>query len=106
MTIGAPFAADGAARHGRASRWRPVRAGLVNVWRYAEEVFTFHEGRLLLRGVNGSGKSMALELLFPFLLDANAHPGRLSSAAKSRGGLYERLMTGLEGRDRVGFVWA
>ena len=93
-------------RPGRGHRWQPVRAGLVNVWRYAEEVFTFHEGRVLLRGANGSGKSMALELLFPFLLDANAQPGRLSSAGKSRGGLYERLMAGLEGRDRVGFLWA
>ena len=91
---------------GRLDRWQPRRAGLVNVWRYAEEVFTFHQGRLLLRGANGSGKSMALELLFPFLLDASAHPGRLSSATRSRGGLYERLITGLEGRDRVGFLWA
>lgn len=90
----------------RLERWQPVRAGLVNVWRYAEEVLTFHQGRVLLRGANGSGKSMALELLFPFLLDANAQPGRLSSASKSRGGLYERLMTGMEGRDRVGFLWA
>ncbi|MEW6155223.1 MAG: TIGR02680 family protein [Actinomycetota bacterium] len=87
-------------------RWQPQRAGLVNVWRYADEVLTFHRGRLLLRGANGSGKSMALELLFPFLLDANAQPGRLSSAGKARGGLYERLTTGLGGGDRVGFLWA
>ncbi|MGH9225398.1 MAG: TIGR02680 family protein, partial [Acidimicrobiales bacterium] len=90
----------------QSDRWQPVRAGLVNVWRYAEEVFTFHRGRLLLRGANGSGKSMALELLFPFLLDASAHPSRLSSAGKARGGLYERLTTGLEGREPTGFLWA
>ena len=52
-------------------RWIPSRAGIINIWRYYDEVFTFHEGRLLLRGPNGSGKSKALELLLPFLFDAN-----------------------------------
>lgn len=87
-------------------RWRPIRAGIINVWRYDEEVFEFHQGRLLLRGPNGTGKSMALELLFPFLLDANASPSRLSSSAKSRGGLLERLLTGSEQSTRAGFLWA
>lgn len=86
-------------------RWQPVRAGLVNVWRFQEEIFTFHRGRLLLRGPNGSGKSMALELLFPFLLDADASPFKLSSSPKTRGGLYDRVMTGEEGSTRVGFAW-
>lgn len=89
-----------------AERWRPERAGVVNVWRYLEETFEFHAGRLLLRGPNGSGKSMALELLFPFLLDANAQPSRLSSSTKSRGGLLERLLTGSEHSSRAGFLWA
>jgi uncharacterized protein (TIGR02680 family) len=86
-------------------RWSPTRAGLVNVWRYWDETFTFHRGRLLLRGPNGSGKSMALELLLPFLLDADATPARLTSAAKSRGGLYERIMTGSTDPSRAGFAW-
>ncbi len=89
----------------RPGRWRPSRAGLVNVWRYLEETFEFHGGRLLLRGPNGSGKSMALELLFPFLLDASALPTRLSSAAKSRGGLYDRIMAGGETPTRIGYAW-
>ncbi|MDX3694411.1 hypothetical protein PV726_29555 [Streptomyces europaeiscabiei] len=42
-------------------RWQPHRAGILNVWRYYDETFTFHQGRLLLRGQNGSGKSKALE---------------------------------------------
>jgi uncharacterized protein (TIGR02680 family) len=86
-------------------RWRPTRAGLVNLWRYWDETFTFHHGRLLLRGPNGSGKSMALELLLPFLLDADSNPSRLTSAAKSRGGLYERVMTGTVDSGRAGFAW-
>jgi hypothetical protein len=34
----------------RAGRWMPARAGILNVWRYYDEVFTFCDGRLLLRG--------------------------------------------------------
>lgn len=88
-----------------AHRWSPTRAGVVNLWRYWDETFVFHRGRLLLRGPNGSGKSMALELLLPFLLDADANPARLTSAAKSRGGIYDRVMTGTSDTGRVGFAW-
>jgi uncharacterized protein (TIGR02680 family) len=87
-------------------RWQPTRAGIVNAWRYLDEVLSFHRGRLLLRGPNGSGKSMALELLLPFLLDANAGQHRLSSAAKARGGLFDRLVgedTGTQAK--VAFLW-
>ena len=87
------------------SRWTPTRAGLVALWRYTDETFTFHQGRLLLRGPNGSGKSMALELLLPFLLDGDASPSRLTSSAKSRGGLYERVMGGVDDASRTGFAW-
>lgn len=86
-------------------RWQPTRAGLVSLWRYWDETFTFHRGRLLLRGPNGSGKSMALELLLPFLFDGDASPAKLTSAAKSRGGLYERVMTGTDDPTRTGFAW-
>ena len=86
-------------------RWKPARAGLIALWRYWDETFTFHNGRLLLRGPNGSGKSMALELLLPFLLDADASPTRLTSAARSRGGLFERIMTGSSDSARTGFAW-
>jgi uncharacterized protein (TIGR02680 family) len=86
-------------------RWTPTRAGLIALWRYWDETFTFHRGRLLLRGPNGSGKSMALELLLPFLLDGDASPSRLTSSAKSRGGLYERVMAGSDDAGRTGFAW-
>jgi uncharacterized protein (TIGR02680 family) len=89
----------------RCDRWRPNRAGLVSVWRYLEETFEFHNGWLLLRGPNGSGKSMALELLLPFLLDADTSPNRLTSASNSRGGLFDRIMTGSDEPTRTGYVW-
>lgn len=86
-------------------RWQPTRAGLVGLWRYWDETFTFHRGRLLLRGPNGSGKSMALELLLPFLLDGDTSPSRITSAAKPRGRLFDRVMTGSAEPSRVGFAW-
>ncbi|MGW7448656.1 TIGR02680 family protein [Kitasatospora sp. NPDC054795] len=89
-----------------ALRWRPSRAGILNVWRYYDEVFTFHEGRLLLRGQNGTGKSKALEVLLPFLLDASLRPNRLSTFGGSERTMHWNLMgEGASGKTRVGYVW-
>lgn len=49
-------------------RWQLNRAGITNVYQYEHETLTFREGRLLLRGINGSGKSTAMNMLLPFLL--------------------------------------
>ncbi|WP_020572322.1 TIGR02680 family protein [Parafrankia discariae] len=90
----------------RAARWRPHRAGIVNVWRYYDETFGFHRGRLLLRGRNGTGKSKALELLLPYLLDANLQARRLSTFGGSERTMHWNLMgDGASGRTRVGYVW-
>ena len=62
---------------GRADRWQPLRAGLLNLYRYDYEEFHFAEGRLLLRGNNGSGKSRVLALQLPFLLDGEVSPARV-----------------------------
>ncbi|MFJ7906987.1 TIGR02680 family protein [Kitasatospora sp. NPDC096204] len=89
-----------------ATRWQPSRAGILNVWRYYDEVFTFHEGRLLLRGQNGTGKSKALEVLLPFLLDASLRPNRLSTFGGSERTMHWNLMgEGASGKTRVGYVW-
>ncbi|HKN56315.1 MAG TPA: TIGR02680 family protein, partial [Amycolatopsis sp.] len=91
---------------GRAPRWQPTRAGILNVWRYYDEVFEFHEGRLLLRGPNGSGKSKALELLLPFLFDANLRANRLSTFGTGERTMHWNLMgEGASGTTRVGYVW-
>ncbi|HVM01513.1 MAG TPA: SbcC/MukB-like Walker B domain-containing protein [Acidimicrobiales bacterium] len=89
----------------RPARWRPTRAGLVGLWRYWDETFRFHHGRLLLRGANGSGKSMALELLLPLLLDGDPSPHKLTSAAKLRGSLFDRVTAGSDEPTRAGFAW-
>jgi energy-coupling factor transporter ATP-binding protein EcfA2 len=48
-----------------------MRTGIINVYQYGDETREFGGGRLLLRGVNGSGKSTAMNMLLPFLLDAD-----------------------------------
>ncbi|AXX28287.1 TIGR02680 family protein [Actinosynnema pretiosum subsp. pretiosum] len=98
--------ANGHAGTGDRPRWVPERAGILNVWRYYDEVFRFHRGRLLLRGPNGTGKSKALELLLPFLFDANLRPNRLSTFGTSERTMHWNLMgQGASGTTRVGYVW-
>lgn len=87
-------------------RWRPTRAGIVNIWRYYGETFEFHRGRLLLRGPNGTGKSKALELLLPYLFDASLRPHRLSTFGSGDRTMHWNLMgEGNTGSTRVGYVW-
>lgn len=59
------------------NRWILNRAGFVNFWYYSEEEFNFIDGKLLLRGSNGSGKSVTMQSLIPLLLDGNRSPSRL-----------------------------
>ena len=79
-------------------RWQPLRAGILNLYLYDEQVFAFHRGRLLLRGNNGTGKSMALEVLLPYLLDADLTPSRLSTF----GGRDRNMHLWLIGFDKSG----
>ncbi len=98
-------ARDAEAQDATPGRWRPTRAGILNVWRYYEETFEFHRGRLLLRGPNGTGKSKALELLLPYLLDASLRPSRLSTFGGSERTMHWNLMSSWDGTTRVGYVW-
>ena len=61
------------------SRWQPLRAGIIGIHRYDEQTFVFSHGKLLLRGLNGTGKSVAEEVLLPYLLDASIAPERIST---------------------------
>ncbi|SIO90520.1 SbcC/MukB-like Walker B domain-containing protein [Nocardiopsis sp. JB363] len=63
-------------------RYRLERAGIRNVWQYDDHILDFAEGRLLLRGRNGAGKSKALEMLLPFLLDGDMR--RLDTTGTNR----------------------
>ncbi len=73
-------------------RWQPLRAGILNLYLYDEQAFSFHHGRLLLRGNNGTGKSMALEVLLPYLLDAELKASRLSTFGGNHRNMYLWLL--------------
>src|SRR5690625_1996766 len=53
------------------------RAGLLNFWYYDDEIFDFADWKLLLRGNNGSGKSVTMQSILPILLDGRKSPDRL-----------------------------
>ncbi len=59
------------------NKWMLNRAGLLNFWYYDEEIFQFSNGKLLLRGNNGSGKSVTMQSFIPVLLDGKKSPDRL-----------------------------
>lgn len=61
------------------SNWKINRVGLVDFWYYDYEEFVFDDGRMLLRGANGSGKSVTMQSLIPLLLDGNIRPERLDA---------------------------
>src|SRR5207253_672125 len=83
-------------------RWRLSRAGFVNVWHYYENTFDISGGRLILRGTNGSGKSRALEMLLPFLLDAD----RRNMGAGSSVRMEDLMSAGAgEQNNRLGYMW-
>ena len=67
------------------NRWQAYRAGILNYWYYDEAEFYFADGRLLLRGSNGSGKSVTMQSLITVLLDGVKRADRLDSfGSKSR----------------------
>lgn len=67
------------------NRWEAYRAGILNYWYYDEAEFYFSGGRLLLRGSNGSGKSVTMQSLVTVLLDGIKRADRLDSfGSKSR----------------------
>ena len=58
-------------------RWIMNRLGFVNFWVSDEEVFPLKNGKILLRGSNGSGKSITTQSFIPYILDGDRQPSRL-----------------------------
>ncbi|MFE0457853.1 TIGR02680 family protein [Kitasatospora sp. NPDC058965] len=98
-----PRAADQPLPHAAPHRYRLERAGILNVWQYDHQEFAFGEGRLLLRGKNGAGKSKALEMLLPYLLDADARA--LDATGTGRTTLAWLMLDGFEQTNRLGYLW-
>ncbi|MBS9373013.1 TIGR02680 family protein [Rhodococcus sp. B50] len=99
-----PSALDGNPPPRFPDRWRLRRAGIVNVWHYLDVEFVLSGGRMILRGTNGSGKSRALEMLLPFLLDGDRR--RMDATGAAKVDLDELMRTGAsDTTDRVGYLW-
>ncbi|KGL41339.1 TIGR02680 family protein [Listeria newyorkensis] len=90
------------------SKWEVNRVGLINFWYYDEEYFEFADGKMLLRGSNGSGKSVTMQSLFPVLLDGKTIANRLDSFG-SRARKMEEYLLGEENvtklNDRTGYLF-
>ena len=84
-------------------RWHLHRAGILNVYQYGDETIDLTGGRLLLRGVNGSGKSTAMNMLLPFLIDADVR--RIDAAGEQTGVLRSWMLSGREEPNPVGYLW-
>jgi uncharacterized protein (TIGR02680 family) len=88
-------------------RWKPLRAGLVDMFYYDAEEFWFHDGRLLLRGNNGTGKSKVLALTLPFLLDGELAPHRVEPDGDRQKKMEWNLLLGGKHphQERLGYTW-
>jgi uncharacterized protein (TIGR02680 family) len=88
-------------------RWKPLRAGLVDLFYYDQEEFWFHDGRLLLRGNNGTGKSKVLALMLPFLLDGDLAPHRVEPDGDRQKRMEWNLLLGGKhpSPERLGYTW-
>lgn len=81
------------------SNWQIEKIGLLDFWYYDEEEFHFEDGRMLLRGANGSGKSVTMQSFIPLLLDGNMRPERLDPFGSRARRMENYLLEDNDGRE-------
>jgi uncharacterized protein (TIGR02680 family) len=93
-------------------RWQPLRVGIVNLWEYDNAEFWFADGRLVLRGGNGAGKTKVLELTTLLLLRGEIAPSVLDPfGSQHRTMKFNLLPTGDDDDPRppsdagLGYAW-
>ena len=88
------------------SRWQASKIGLINFWYYDEQEFPFVKGRMLLRGSNGSGKSVTMQSVIPLLLDGNMSPERLDPFGSRDRKMSSYLLEEDDGKEeRTGYLY-
>ncbi len=87
--------------------WRLARAGILNFWYYDEVEFELVDGRLVLRGANGSGKSVTMQSFLPLVLDGDKRPWRLDPfGSRDRRIEYYLLLEPESGTaERTAYLW-
>ena len=82
------------------------RLGLVDFWCYDNDEFYFNQGHMLLRGSNGSGKSVTMQSMIPLLLDGNRSSERLDPFGSRARTLDTYLIDENTDRDeRIGYLY-
>lgn len=88
------------------SKWHMHRMGLIDFWYYFNEEFLFKDGHILLRGSNGSGKSVTMQSFIPLLLDGNKSSERLDSFGTRARKIETYLIDEESDRnDRIGYLY-
>lgn len=88
------------------SKWQIHRVGLLDFWYYDDEEFYFLDGRMLLRGANGSGKSVTMQSFIPLLLDGNMRPERLDPFGSRARKMENYLLEENDDREeRTGYLY-
>lgn len=73
-----------------------TRIGFVNFWLFDDEEFDFYDGKLLLRGHNGAGKSVTMQSFIPLILDGNKSPARLDPFGTTDKHIEDYLLGGID----------
>lgn len=88
------------------NKWQSHRFGLINFWFYEDQQFPFVKGRMLLRGSNGSGKSVTMQNIIPLLLDGNMSPERLDPFGSRDRKMVTYLLDEDDPREeRIGYLY-
>ncbi|AEF35266.1 conserved hypothetical protein [Mycolicibacter sinensis] len=94
-------------------RWQPLRVGIIGLWEYDDAEFWFADGRLVLRGGNGAGKTKVLELTTLMLLRGEVSPSVLDPFGSQHRTMRFNLLPTGEGDDPrppadsgLGYAWA
>lgn len=82
------------------------RLGLIDFWYYTNDEFHFKNGHMLLRGSNGSGKSVTMQSFIPLLLDGNKSSERLDPFGTRSRKIENYLLDENDGRDnRIAYLY-
>lgn len=93
-------------------RWQPLRVGIVSMWEYDNVEFWFADGRMVLRGGNGAGKTKVLELTTLMLLRGEIQPSDLDPFGSQHRTMKFNLLPTGDGDDPrepadsgLGYAW-
>lgn len=82
------------------------RFGLIDFWYYDYQEFYFKDGHMMLRGGNGSGKSVTMQSFLPLILDGNKSSSRLDPFGSRDRKIEDYLLDEKGERDnRIGYLF-